>query len=64
MAPNSLLEQLHQLNRSSSRFHDQLSNILYGEEFEQHVANLDSDGLLPLVDYLDMVRHHVSLLCC
>ena len=64
MASKGLLQQLYQLDRSSSRFHDQLSNILYGEEFKQHVTNLDANGLLWLVDYLDKVRHRVSLLCC
>jgi len=55
-----LLQQLHLLNRSSSTFHDQLSGILYGEEFKRQAPNLQSDGLVWLVDYLDKVRRHVS----
>ena len=62
--PTGLLQQLHQLNRSSPKFHDQLNIILYGEEFKQHATNLDANDLLWLVDYLDKVRHHVSLLSC
>jgi len=59
MTSPGLLQQLHGLNRSSSMFHDQLSNILYGEEFRQHVPHLQSDGLVWLVDYLDKVRIRV-----
>jgi len=62
MGSTGLLGQLHHLDRSSSTFHDQLSSILYGEEFRQHVPNLQSDGLVWLVDYLDKVRRRVSLL--
>ena len=60
MTPTGLLSQLHLLNRSSSTFHDQLSSILYGEEFKQQAPNLESDGLVWLVDYLDKVRRRVS----
>ena len=62
MTPTGLLPQLHQLNRSSSTFQDQLSSILYGEEFRQQAPNLPSDGLVWLVDYLDKVRRRVSFL--
>ena len=60
MALTGLLSQLHLLDRSSSTFHDQLSNILYGEEFKQQAPNLQSDGLVWLVDYMDTVRRRVS----
>ena len=62
MAPTGLLQQLHYLNRSSSAFHDQLSSILYGEGFKQQALNLQSDGLVWLVDYLDNVRRRVSFI--
>lgn len=52
------LRQLHHLDRSSSEFRDQLSNVLYGEEYRQCVQNLQGDHLMWLVDYLDEVR------CC
>ena len=61
MTSPNLLQQLHHLDRSSSEFHDQLSNILYGEEYERHVADLDNDDLVSLVDYLDKVRCCVAL---
>jgi hypothetical protein len=55
------LQQLHRLDRSSSGFHDQLSNVLYGEEYTQCVPNLQDDDLTWLVDYLDKVRRRVAL---
>ena len=62
MASTGLLPQLHLLDRSSSTFHDQLSNILYGEEFRQKAPNLETEGLVWLVDYLDKVRRRISFL--
>ena len=62
MTSTGLLHQLHILNRSSSTFHDKLSSILYGEEFRENAPNLETDGLVWLVDYLDKVRPRVSLL--
>ena len=53
-------QQLRQLNRSSPDFHDQLSNVLYGEEYQQCVQNLQDYDLVWLVDYLDNVRRHTS----
>lgn len=54
------LQLLHNLDRSSSEFHDQLGNILYGEEYRKCVPNLHGHDLAWLVDYLDKVRHHVA----
>jgi len=64
MTSPGLLQQLYLLllERSSSTFHDQLSSILYGEEFRQQAQNLQNDGLVWLVDYLDEVRRRASLL--
>ena len=61
MSSPPALQQLHRLNRSSPDFHDQLSNVLYGEEYKQWVANLQGDDLIWLVDYLDKVRRCVPL---
>ena len=49
------LQQLDLLNRSSSELQDQLSNILYGKEYQQCVPNLQGDDLVWLVEYLDKV---------
>ena len=56
MTPRDLLQQLRCLDRSSSEFPDQVSNILYGEEYRQCIPNLQSGDLVWFVDYLDEVR--------
>lgn len=50
------LQQLHNLNGSLSEFHDQLTNVLYGEEYRQCVPNLQGNDLMWLVEYLNKVR--------
>ena len=56
MTSRDPLQQLHRLDRSSSEFPDQVSNILYREEYRQCVTNLQSGDLKRFVDYLDEVR--------
>ena len=63
MPSRNPLNQLRGLDTSSSTFHDQVSNILYGEEYKRWMPNLQGDDLVGFVDYLDKVRHHVSLVC-
>ena len=55
------LQKLYHLDRSSPDFHDQLSNVLYGEEYQKCVldVNLHGEDLVWLVDYLDKVSHHI-----
>ena len=59
MASHTLLQKLHRLDRSSPRFHDKLSNVLYGEEYKNSVQNLQDGDLVWMVDYLDKVRPHI-----
>ena len=54
------LQKLRHLDRSSPEFHGQLSDILYGEEYQQCTPSLQSDDLVWLVDYLDKVCHHAT----
>jgi len=56
-----VLQRLDGLKRSSSDFHDQLSNVLYAEEYKQYVSDLRGDDLVWLVDYLDEVRCRLAL---
>jgi len=56
-----VLQELHRLDRSSPDFHDQLCNVLYGQEYVRCVPNLQDDDLVWLVDYLDKVRRNVAL---
>ena len=58
----SFRNPLEQLGKSSSEFHNKVSNILYGEEYKQWVPTIQGDDLVGLVDYLDKVRCRVSLL--
>ena len=60
MSSPPTLQQLDHLDRSSPDFHDQLSNVLYGEEYQRCAPNLQGDGLVWLVDYLDKVRRHIA----
>jgi len=62
MSPPShpVLQQLPPLDKSSSRFHDQLSDILHKEEFKICVPGLQDDDLMWLVEYLDKVRRHID----
>ena len=55
------LQHLPYLDRSSSEFHDQLINILYGEEYQQYMQDLEGDDLVWLVDYLDKVCRYTAL---
>jgi len=61
------LRRIHRLDRSSARFHDQLSSILYGKEYQQclyggdhdnqqRVLILQGDDLKWIVGYLDEAR--------
>lgn len=58
MSPPSLpaLQHLHRLGRAISKFEDQLSDLLYGEEYQKCVPNVQGDDLVWLVDCLDKVR--------
>ena len=58
---STTLRQLRHLDESSPNFHDQLTSVLSGEEYEQSVPNLRNNDLVFLVDYLDKVRRHVAL---
>jgi len=55
------LEQLRRLDGSSPKFHDQVSEILHGEEYKQWVSDIQGDDLVALVNCLDQVHHPVSL---
>ena len=63
MSPHNPLNQLRCLDSSSPEFHDQISDILSGEEYKQWVPNIQGGDLVGLIDYLDKVRCRVSPLC-
>jgi len=55
------LGQLRRPDKSSSKFHDQLREVLCGEEYKQWVPNISGEDLAWLVDYLDKVRRRITL---
>ena len=57
-----VLQQLDRLDKSSSDFHDQLCNTIYGEEYVRCVPDLEGDDLVWLVEYLDKVCRRVVFL--
>ena len=59
VTPNPL-QQLYKLDRSSPKFHNQLSDLLCGEEYRDSVLNLQSDDLALLVEYLDTVSFQIA----
>ena len=54
------LRRLRDLDRLLSGFQDQLSNVLYGEEYVQCVTGLQDEDSVWLVDYLDQVCRRVG----
>ena len=63
MSPPSplIFQGLERLNRPSSEFDSQLSNILVGQEYKQCASNLQGEDLVWLVDYLDKVCRPIFL---
>ena len=59
MASSRLLQELYALDRLSPEFHDNLSNILYGEAYKKCTPRLRDKDLVLLVDCLDKVRCRV-----
>ena len=56
----SPLEQLLCLNISSISFNDQVSNILYGVEYDQWAKCINGDDVTRLIEFLDRVRRFAS----
>lgn len=56
-----VLQQLNRLDRSLPNFQDQLSNVLYGQEYKKSMPNLEDDDFVWLVDYLSEVRRQITL---
>ena len=61
MGSYSPLMQPRHLKKCSSDFHDQVSDVLYGEEYKQRASTAEGDDLVKLVDSVDTVRYRASL---
>jgi hypothetical protein len=55
MAQTDILQQLKQLDSSSPLFPDQLTSLLYKEEYKECIPTLRDEDVVWLVDYLDGV---------
>jgi hypothetical protein len=55
MLTSNHLQTLLQLDKSSPEFSDRLCGVLGEREFDEHITNLQTDGLLELIEYLDKV---------
>ena len=51
------LKPLHDLNRTSPQFHNQLIDFLRGKEYRDAVPSLQIEDLAWLIEYLDGVRY-------
>jgi len=61
MTPPNPLQQLYILDKSSPRFHSQLSNLIHGKEYRECVQHLRDEDLVRLVEYLDSVSLKITL---
>ena len=52
---HNCIRALLQLDRLSSQFPDQLSDILARREFDQCIERLEDDDLVQVIEYLDKV---------
>lgn len=55
MTPHSPLRQLHDLDRSSPRYYEQLIDFLRGNEYREVFPTLQNDDVVWLVEFLDSV---------
>ena len=60
--PQNTFQQLRDLDRASPQFHEQLSDILHGDAYQNVLPGLQSENLAWLVEYLDSVRPKITLL--
>jgi hypothetical protein len=53
------LRNLHNLEMTSPKFQDQLSNAFYEKEYAECLRDLEDDDLTWLINYLDKVRPYL-----
>ena len=58
MSPSNPLQTLRDLDRTSPHFHNQLIDLLRGNEYRDLIPNLEGKDLTRLVNYLDKVSLH------
>ena len=61
MSPSDPLQSLRNLDRTSPHFHNQLIDLLRGNEYRDAIPSLEGEDLAWLVNHLDDVSlHNVS----
>ena len=60
MISHDRLQQLHDLDRTSPRFHKQLDNFLRGNEYQNTVPSLQSGDLAWFAEYLDSASLQIT----
>ena len=58
MTPSNPLQNLRDLDRTSPHFHNQLIDLLRGDEYRDVAPSLEGEDLAWLVNYLDGVSLH------
>ena len=61
MIPHNPLQDLRDLDRTSTQFHEELSNIIHGHVYRDTLPSLRSENLTWLVEYLDGVSFRCIL---
>ena len=61
MIPHDPLQQLHDLDKSSPQFHEQLLDFFRGDVYRNALKSLQSEDLSSLAEYLDTVSLLSSL---
>lgn len=61
MIPLAPLQRLHDLDRDSPQFHEQLSEFLRGDEYRGIIPKLQREDFVLLAEYLDNVSPQTAL---
>ena len=62
MIPYNPLQQLHNLDRSSPLFREQLRDFLRGDVYRDALQNIQSEDVKSVAEYLNSVSLHVFFL--
>jgi hypothetical protein len=59
MAPQNILRQLREFDKTSSQFYERLRGFLRGDVYRDALRNLPREDLTSLVEYLDSVSSYI-----
>lgn len=61
MIPHNPLQELHDLDKTSTQFHAKLSNFIRGDVYQSALPSLQNETLTWLTEYLDVVSLRSTL---